>query len=221
MKPSREIALWLYTRLLRCYPARFRADYGDEMRQVFADAVGEAGDGLAVLGILAGELRDLPMSAAREHLREREQAAAFATGGVMNIAMARPMRTLNISAWSALGVCAVYGLLVVLPFFALGLHLEPANAVRGGMFDPKGYAFYSSDQTYPNPLLILTILVMLVTPIWTVIWGSVAALTLGKYWRLLRGNQRFLGGLALLASVSLIAFVFSPFGRLVMTWLID
>jgi hypothetical protein len=89
------------------------------------------------------------------------------------------------------------------------------------MFDPKGYAFYSSDQTYPNLMLILSTLVMLVSPIWMAIWGSVAALTLWKHWRQLRGKQRLLGGMALLASVSLIAFVFSPLGRLVMTWYAD
>ena len=52
----------LYAALLRLYPRSFRAEFGAEMRAVFAEAVvGAAGRGWASLvGLLLRELRDWP-----------------------------------------------------------------------------------------------------------------------------------------------------------------
>jgi hypothetical protein len=57
----------LYARALRLYPREFRADFGDEMRAVFAQAIeAPAGTG-QTLGFFLRELEDLPGSLLRQH----------------------------------------------------------------------------------------------------------------------------------------------------------
>lgn len=62
----------VYGRLLRLYPKRFRADYGEEMRRLFADqyaAACQAGR-LAVVALWVRTLADGASSILREHLEE-------------------------------------------------------------------------------------------------------------------------------------------------------
>ena len=62
---------WLYRLLLRIYPRAFRERYGDEMAQVFGEscrvACQQRGAG-GLIGLWAGTLLDLLISASREHL---------------------------------------------------------------------------------------------------------------------------------------------------------
>jgi hypothetical protein len=67
----------LYRVLLAFYPARFRAEFGDEMRAVFEAAMLEAEktDGPRMLALFAREIRDWPGAVWREHwsaLTEKE-----------------------------------------------------------------------------------------------------------------------------------------------------
>jgi hypothetical protein len=114
----------------------------------------------------------------------------------------------------------VYVLLVIFPFFALGLHLQPENMVRGGMFDPKGYAMYG-DGTYGNILSLATIVVLLIAPIWELVFGGALVVTLGRYWPFFPPRQRLIGLVAMLVSVGVTGFIFSPLGRLIMVWRMD
>ncbi len=62
-----EIYGWFFTQVLRLYPREFRADFGDEMRAVFLQAVqAHAGTGKALTFFLS-ELKDLPGSLLRQH----------------------------------------------------------------------------------------------------------------------------------------------------------
>ncbi len=65
--------VWLYARLLRLYPRRFREQFAGEMAAVFALAVADAAqDGPAsLLRLCLRELRDWPGRAIQEHWRER------------------------------------------------------------------------------------------------------------------------------------------------------
>jgi hypothetical protein len=216
-----KLILWLYTRLLRLYPPNFRAEYAEEMTEVFAAAVREKQDWLGLAGLCAGELRDLPLSIIRQHLYERRRVSALIEGNTMNAETLKPIRTVRLSALGALGIFAAYGILVVFPFFALGLHNQPVEAIRGGMFDPKGFPIYSSDQISPNVLLMTSILIHITAPVWQTIWGSLLALTLYRHWGQLSSRQRWLGGIGLAASVIFMAILLSPTGRLMLTWLID
>ena len=69
-----RFALWLYPRLLRLYPRRFREQFAEEMAGVFRERVQDAeagGEWRGVLAVLARELRDWPLNCLREHWRER------------------------------------------------------------------------------------------------------------------------------------------------------
>ena len=59
----------LYVVLLRLYPPHFRAEFAEEMQEVFLDATIEARERsvLAVLRIVAREFKDMPLSLAREN----------------------------------------------------------------------------------------------------------------------------------------------------------
>ncbi len=68
------VYLWLYVRLLRLYPRRFRKAFAPEMAAVFAEALHEAGriGPAAVARFCLRELGELPGSILQEHVRERE-----------------------------------------------------------------------------------------------------------------------------------------------------
>ena len=65
---------WLYTQCLNLYPQDSRSEFGDEMQNVFADTLADAktGSWSHLVILLARELRDLPGSVWREHLRARK-----------------------------------------------------------------------------------------------------------------------------------------------------
>jgi hypothetical protein len=64
-----HLIIWYYSLLLRLYPHHFRAEFGDEMQSVFADAVNDATRrGLAaVLRVCAREMWELPRNVVCEH----------------------------------------------------------------------------------------------------------------------------------------------------------
>jgi glycerol uptake facilitator-like aquaporin len=64
-----------YRLLLAFYPSAFRAEFGDEMQDVFADILAgvKTRNWSHSIILLARELRDLPGSAWREHLRARKR----------------------------------------------------------------------------------------------------------------------------------------------------
>jgi hypothetical protein len=64
---------WLYARLLRLYPRRFRDRFGDEMQAVFADLVRDSGSWRA----FGKELVDLPRSVIQAHVQERWKMKLF------------------------------------------------------------------------------------------------------------------------------------------------
>ena len=75
-----RLIIGVYAILVRCYPLSFRAQFEEEMRQVFADAVTEAAEWgrLPLMVVCLQEVRDLPSVLLREILsdsRERRKEA--------------------------------------------------------------------------------------------------------------------------------------------------
>ena len=70
-----QIIWWLYSQCLKLYPKDFRDQFGGEMRNVFRDilANGEMRGWFHILAAWGCEIRDLPGSVWREHLRARKR----------------------------------------------------------------------------------------------------------------------------------------------------
>jgi hypothetical protein len=81
-----QLVVRVYTRLVHLYPGRFCAEFGDEMQEVFAQAVDEAlapGNSRALVGLCARELMDLPRALLMQHwLYARSRAGEAAMCGM-------------------------------------------------------------------------------------------------------------------------------------------
>ena len=213
----------LYSGLLRVYPAQFRREFADEMTAVFTLSAHESsqhGDA-ALIALVLSELRDLPFSVIREYLRERQQRVlATDSGGIiMESRLFGPL--FQLFSASLFIAFIAFALLVVLPFFALGLHVQPALVVAFGALGPEAFPLYSANFMNPNPLPMLAIWVMLGAPIWGAIFGGSLLLMLGKFWGRLSYRYRLTGILAVLAGATPILFLFLPIGRILFGWWMD
>jgi hypothetical protein len=133
---------WLvrvYAALLRLYPYHFRAEFGDEMRRVFAEAVNDAArHGLAALLIVcAREMCELPAALVREHSSSFREAHMTAMPD-MHEAATRQDRPAS-GSWLA-------ALATALPFLVYGLTLVMERVVMPDM--------YGRTSLPPEPLLV-------------------------------------------------------------------
>lgn len=204
--------IWFYVHLLRLYPPLFRAEFAEEMQAVFALAFNEAKrqSRFVVIRLCLSELYDLPLSLVREHLRERQQRYLL-----QEVAMPQDrllLRHYRFYTVTLLLTVILYLLLVILPFFAYGLHLQPAIEVAHGSFDPKDYPLYASGVTF---------FVITCGYLWLVAAGIILGFTLIRYWRRLPVRQRRFGMIAVFASASLLVFIGTPTVRLILQWLMD
>ncbi len=67
MRTLAQILGWFYTHSLKLYPSEFREEFKAEMVTVFAQAIVDNQKSSSLLRLLWRELRDLPLSLAREH----------------------------------------------------------------------------------------------------------------------------------------------------------
>ena len=86
MSPANRYIIRVYALLLFGYPPRFRAEFGEEMKEVFAEAVGEGAErgGTALAGLVLRELRDWLRMVLAEHWASardwRKQMAMWGKG---------------------------------------------------------------------------------------------------------------------------------------------
>jgi hypothetical protein len=72
---AKDLLIDGYLRLLRIFPARYRAEYGPELEFVIRQLVEESArkGSLPLVGLAWRELRDLPVAILREHVKERRR----------------------------------------------------------------------------------------------------------------------------------------------------
>jgi hypothetical protein len=218
-----RFALDLHSWMLHLYPSRFRAEYADEMRTVFGLALEEANNALSLLDLLVSELRDLPLSVIRAHVEERSENTKQIFEGDIIVMSGNSPRTFRLCTLGTLAGVVIYALIVVMPFFVLGIHLQPADRVAAGFFDPTNLPLYGGDfgRIYGNIFWMATILVLIFTPLLEMVFGSILFIMLLRNRTLFPQKQHFVGSFAAFASMSLVLFAASPFGRLILAWWVD
>ncbi|MBZ0288873.1 MAG: hypothetical protein K8I30_14750 [Anaerolineae bacterium] len=210
-----SIYIRLYSNLLRLYPARFRADFADEMVEVFRLKLESAHSPSRPLMMLLTELRDLPVGVLQEHLRERRKRILATNTGVIVMESGRSIQVFRIFSISLFVVLAVFALMVVVPFFWLGLYGQTEMEVISGSLGPEAFPLYGGQ---PNVLPGIAVLMMFAAPVWNMIFGGGVLLMLGMFWRRLSPRQRRLGLLAVLVAITPTLFMLLPVGRIVFSW---
>lgn len=121
----------------------------------------------------------------------------------------------NVVLLLVVAAVAIYLSSVVLPFFLLGLDQQPADLVRGGLFDPKDYPLTG------GWLRVVGILAVVIAPIMVVVLSGAALLWAVRHRALLMQRTRVSIGLSILIAAGLWVFILSPPGRLILTWFMD
>ncbi len=215
MRRYNDFVIQFYTRLLRLYPPQFRADYADEMRDVFAQAVQENENTLSALSLVLAEVRDLPVRLVQEHFAERRKRVLLANTGVIMMESGLSVQIFRFFSRSLFVVLAVFAVMVVLPFFALGLQAQTQMEVISGSLDPEAFPPYGGS---PNLLPKVAVLVLLAAPVWNAIFGVGVLVMLGIFWKRLSSHYRLLGIVAVLAAIAPTLFLLSPEGINVASW---
>lgn len=208
-----------YACLLRLYPRRFRAEFADEMVEVFSLAVTEnrAKSRMAFLGFMLWEMSHFPTSVLREQLHDYRGRHVLEDTHMLS----HNWRTFRF-CMSVLAVCVVMDVvLVIAPFYIYAINQQPELMVIGGNFDPKGYPMFYYQSPLGGIIYLISFFTMLTAPIFIVFFGGILSVRLARYWDYLLPRQRRLGSLVLLMSMALLIFTFSPLGRLIFTWHMD
>jgi hypothetical protein len=208
---------WAYSQFLRLYPPQFRTAFGEEMAAVFGEKVMENSQhGTAAVFTLAlAELRDLPLQVIREHLHERRRRVLATNTGVIMTEARLSLQVFRVLSWSLFSVLAVFALMVVLPFFSLGLYTQTQMEVISGSIGPEAFFLYGGR---PNVLPGVAVLVMLAAPIWNAIFGVGVLVMLAWFWRRLSPRYRKLGALAVVAAILPTLLMFLPVGINLASW---
>lgn len=232
MPRYQRFIIHVYSRLLRLYPPQFRADFADEMQEVFAQRIEESSDAGALLAALFSELRDLPFSLIREHLRERRYRMPDMTTNNRSLALYRA------SMMASLVMIGLYSLIVIRPVLALNLDAAgSASVMRGdlnvhhyvaeGFFSYRTLApedegtlrgFMQRDTWQALVMAFIANAIIYTSPLWLTVLSGILTVNLGIYWRQMQHQRRIFGALTLAANGLLIVFLASPAGRLVLHW---
>ncbi len=130
-------------------------------------------------------------------------------------------RTSRRSILIALGVTLTANLLlIILPFFAYGLHQQNLAQVTGGSFDPKGYLIFS-DAFAGGWLHFIALVLLPLTPVLLVAMGIRLIGDLRQNWRQLQATTRTFAVSSVLLSSALMAFLATPLGRAIVVWHFD
>lgn len=215
--------VWVYAQLLRLYPVRFRHEFADEMTAVFGQVVQESDDAWSLVGLLLGEVRDLPVNVIRAHVEERSENTNRILEGDIIVMSGNSPRTFRLCTLVTLAGVVIYTLTVVIPFFVLGIHLQPADRVAAGFFDPTNLPLYGGDfgRIYGNIFWMATILVLIFAPLLEMVLGSSLFVMLLRNRTLYPQKQYLIGSFAAFTSISLVLFAASPLGRLILAWWLD
>lgn len=220
MKIFLRIVKFVYRQILNFYPTAFREDFADEMYAVFSEALNESAtdNRITMLGFCLRELMTFPASIVREQLAAYQKRQWLMTNERLMMQLPQTtIRTQRLCITSVLILTAAFSLCIVLPFFAFGLHLEPAAQVAGGAYDPKGYHFYDFGQLSRLAGLLL----ILAIPFWATTSGAIVTFLLFGHWSRWQPSWRRISAIAFVVSISFHLFLLSDIGRVVVAWYLD
>lgn len=207
----------IYGLLLGFYPGRFRREFADEMRDVFACKLADA-PGTQRAALLARELFDAPFQIAHAHIEALQRkvnpmSIRPAADGV------RFKFLYSFSCTSIMTLLIVTVICAIVPFYVLGMHEQPANFIRGGHFDPKGMWLY---QTFLGHVLYMGgILSFIVLPVWFAVFMPLLVGSLVRQKDRLSRRLQSYGVFTMLLSAALLAFLYVGTGQLIWVWLLD
>lgn len=117
--------------------------------------------------------------------------------------------------------CVVFLSLIVAPFFAYGLHLEDPALVSMGQFDPKGYPLFNGTTEIGCWLHLGALLLITTAPVAVIALGGRLVLEMRHHAHEWQGTFRAITITTVLMSAALIAFYYSPLGRVITAWHAD
>lgn len=137
---SRHVGL--YRRLLALYPTAFRAEYGDEMAQLFADQLRDArqaGGAVPLARLWAGTVADLVATALGQHAQKEAPVAHPVEGSLAAAAVDPPRRSRGRLIAGLTPVFVFVVLSVIAPGFMEPIY-DPTAGVVGLPFGPWAIA---------------------------------------------------------------------------------
>ena len=117
------------------------------------------------------------------------------------------------------GIVILYAVLILAPFYVSGTYLQPAEAIASGAYDPKNLpisqTIFGSVGRLSGMIVGLVGMPLLAASAVGMAFSARAA------WKKLPTTQRLWGVSALGVAMSMIAFMLSPVGRLIVLWYFD
>ncbi|MBZ0288876.1 MAG: hypothetical protein K8I30_14765 [Anaerolineae bacterium] len=209
----------LYGCLLRLYPPQFRAEFAEEMREVFAQRLRETHSSWTLAAVILSELRDLPFTLIREHLREAHQKASI--GLQEGILMRRTYFSPRLFRWCIITLFAIFVLYVcsaTAAYFVFDLSHNDLN--RAGEW---WYAVADQPGYIGNliPLTLVGMFLWVCSPMLIVLAGGLLFIMLWRRWPGLSRRLRRIAITALLAGCFVFLTMGSPIGYMAALWLYD
>jgi hypothetical protein len=204
--------------MLRLYPPRFRAEYADEMQDVFWQAVAENENTLSLMGLLLSEIRDLPVSIIRERLRERQQRSVLNLEVVMVRRSYYSPQLFRFLARTLLLLVVLYICSAIAAYFAFNLGVNDWDRAEEWWYDIAEQPDFIGNIL---PLGLAGLCFWVFAPAWAVLAGGLLTLMLLRQWPNLNRQLRWLGTSAVLAGAAMFLSMGSPIGYMSVLWSYD
>jgi hypothetical protein len=219
MRQAAQTLYLLYGYLLRLYPPQFRAEFADEMRDVFAQRLRETHSIWTFAAVILSELSDLPFSLIREHFREAHQKADIALQE--SILMRRSYFSPRLFRWCIITLFAIFVLYVcsaTAAYFVFDLR-------HNDLYKAGEWWYAVADQ--PNyigniiPLTLVGMFLWVCSPMLIVLAGGLLLIMLWRQWPGLSRRLRRMAIAALLVGSAVFFTMGSPIGYMAALWLYD
>jgi hypothetical protein len=218
MKRIVSVSIYFYDLMLRLYPPQFRAEYADEMRDVFTQSLHEKENTLSLMSLLLAEIRDLPVSIIRERLREWQQRVVLNLEAVIMQRSYYSPRLFRFLARTLLLLVCLYICSAVAAYFVFDLRVNAWDRAW------EWWNTYDDNPGYIGnflPLGLAGYCFWMIAPAWAVLAGGLLTLMLLRQWPNLTRQMRWWGICALLAGAAMFLSMGSPIGYMAVLWSYD